>query len=547
MMKIKKRYLLPVAFLGLIGIAGKTVDSGKYFEIAKNIELFANIYKEINTYYVDDLDPAKTMRVGIDAMLDHLDPYTNYISESEMEGFRYITEGKYNGIGATVQKIGDYPVITEIYENCPAFKAGLKTADVLVSVDGQSAKGKGSDELYDIMKGAPGTEMEISVRRPGESKDLKIKLKRDEVDVPNVPYSGMVSDEIGYVILTTFTRDAGPNIQAAFADLKTKNPNMKGVILDLRGNGGGLLNEAVNLVNVFTPKGEVVVSTRGKVEDWDRSFKTASAPTDEKMPLIVLIDKGSASASEIVSGSLQDLDRGVLMGQRSYGKGLVQNIKDIGYNSKIKLTTSKYYIPSGRCIQGVTYKDGKPVNIPDSLRTAFKTKNGRKVLDGGGVTPDVYIDSETKSTVVKSLVENFYIFDYVTDFSLKNKTISVVKDFHFTQFDEFVKYLETRNYFGETESDKLLNDLREKAKKEKYFDAIAADLKAAENKLTAEKRAEIISHKKDITDLIEKEISSRYYYEKGKIQMGLRNDKEIDEAIKLLKDIPRYQKILSGK
>ena len=546
-MKIKKRYLLPVAFLGLLGIAGKTVDSGKYFEIAKNIELFANIYKEINTYYVDDLDPAKTMRIGIDAMLDHLDPYTNYISESEIEGFRYITEGKYNGIGATVQKIGDYPVITETYENCPAFKAGLKTADVLVSVDGQSAKGKGSDELYDIMKGAPGTEMEITVRRPGEAKDLKIKLKRDEVDVPNVPYSGMVSDEIGYVILTTFTRDAGPNIQAAFADLKSKNPNMKGVILDLRGNGGGLLNEAVNLVNVFTPKGEVVVSTRGKVEDWDRSFKTTGTPTDEKMPLVVLIDKGSASASEIVSGSLQDLDRGVLMGQRSYGKGLVQNIKDIGYNSKVKLTTSKYYIPSGRCIQGVTYKDGKPVNIPDSLRTAFKTKSGRKVLDGGGVTPDVYIDSETKSTVVKSLVEKFYIFDYVTDFSLKNKTISEVKDFHFTQFDEFVKFLESRNYFGETESDKLLNDLREKAKKEKYYDAIAADLKAAENKMTAEKKAEILSHRKDITDLIEKEISSRYYYEKGKIQMGLRNDKEIDEAIKLLKDTPRYQKILSGK
>lgn len=546
-MKIKKRYLLPVAFLCLIGIAGKTVDSGKYFEIAKNIELFANIYKEINTYYVDDLDPAKTMRIGIDAMLNHLDPYTNYISESEMEGFRYITEGKYNGIGATVQKIGDYPVITETYENCPAFKAGLKTADILVSVDGQSAKGKGSEELYDIMKGAPGTEMEITVRRPGEAKDLKIKLKRDEVDVPNVPYSGMVSDEVGYVILTTFTRDAGPNVQAAFAELKTKNPAMKGIILDLRGNGGGLLNEAVNLVNIFTPKGEVVVSTRGKVEDWDRSFKTSSAPTDDKMPLVVLIDKGSASASEIVSGSLQDFDRGVLLGQRSYGKGLVQNIKDIGYNSKVKLTISKYYIPSGRCIQGVTYQDGKPVNIPDSLRTAFKTKSGRKVLDGGGVTPDIYIDSETKSAVVKSLVEKFYIFDYVTDFSLKNKTISAVKDFHFTQFDEFVKYLETRNYFGETESDKLLSDLREKAKKEKYYDAIATELKAAENKLTAEKKTEILNHKKDITDLIEKEISSRYYYEKGKIQMGLRNDKEIDEAIKILKDTPRYQKILSGK
>jgi carboxyl-terminal processing protease len=546
-MKLKKRIIIPIVFAAIIGFAGKTIDSGKYFEIAKNIELFASVYKEINTFYVDDLDPAKTMRVGIDAMLNHLDPYTNYISESEIEGFRYMTEGKYNGIGAMVQKIGDFPVVIETYENCPAFKAGLKAGDVILSVDGQAAKGKNSDELYDVMKGAPGTEMEINVRRPGETKDLKIKLKRDEVDVPNVPYSGMVSDEIGYVVLTTFTRDAGGNIQAAFAELKTKNPNMKGIILDLRGNGGGLLNEAVNLVNVFVPKGETVVSTRGKVEDWDRSFKTSGAATDEKLPLVVLINKGSASASEIVSGSLQDLDRGVLMGQRSYGKGLVQNVKDIGYNSKVKLTTSKYYIPSGRCIQGVTYKDGKPVNIPDSLRTAFKTKSGRKVLDGGGVTPDVYVESETKSMVVKSLADNYYIFDYVTDFCLKNKTITEVKNFHFTDFDGFVKYLEGRNYFGETESDKVLKELREKAQKENYLDVISSDLKSAEAKLMAQKKSEILNHKKDITDLVEKEIASRYYYEKGKIQMGLRNDKEIDEAIKLLKDTPRYFKILSGK
>jgi carboxyl-terminal processing protease len=546
-MKLKKRYVLPIAFLGLVGIGYKTVDTGKYFEIAKNIELFANIYKEINTYYVDDLDPARTMRVGIDAMLNNLDPYTNYISEGEIEGYRLITEGKYSGIGATVAKIGDYPVLTETYENCPAFKAGLKTGDMIISVDGQSALGKGSDELYDIMKGAPGTEMDITIRRPGETKDLKIKLKRDEVDVPNVPYSGMVSDEIGYVALTTFTRDAGPNVQNAFAALKKDNANLKGVILDLRGNGGGLLTEAVNLVNVFVPKGEVVVSTRGKVEEWDRSFKTTGTPTDEKMPVVVLINKGSASASEIVSGSLQDLDRAVLMGQRSYGKGLVQNVKDIGYNSKVKLTTSKYYIPSGRCIQGVTYKGGKPVDIPDSLRTAFKTKSGRKVLDGGGVTPDVFVESETKSPVVKSLNEKYYIFDYVTDFCLKNKTIPSVKEFHFTDFDGFVKYLEARNFFGETESDKLLSDLKEKAKKEKFLEAIAADLKSAENKMQAEKKAEILNHKKDLTDLIEKEIVSRYYYEKGKIQMGLRNDKEIDEAIKLLRDTPRYLKLLSIK
>jgi carboxyl-terminal processing protease len=546
-MKIKKRYILPVALLALIGVAGKTVDSGKYFEIAKNIELFANVYKEINTYYVDDLDPAKTMRVGIDAMLSHLDPYTNYISESEIEGYRLITEGKYSGIGATVQKIGDFPVLTETYENCPANKAGLKAGDIILSVEGQSAKGKDADNLYDIMKGAPGTEMEMLIRRPGETKDLKIKLKRDEVDVPNVPYSGMVSNDIGYVVLTTFTRDAGQNIQNAFTELKNKNANMKGLIIDLRGNGGGLLNEAVNIVNIFVPKGEVVVSTKGKVEDWDRSFKTTSSPVDEKMPVVVLIDKYSASASEIVSGSLQDLDRAVLMGQRSYGKGLVQNVKDIGYNSKVKLTTSKYYIPSGRCIQGVTYKNGKPMDIPDSLRTAFKTKSGRRVLDGGGVFPDVVVESETKSPVVKSLLDKYYIFDYVTQFCLRNKEIGAVNDYRFTQFEEFMFFLDNKNFYGETESDKYLSDLKEKAKKENYFNAIATDFKSIEEKLKTEKKAEIMRHKKDITDLIEKEIASRYYYEKGKIQMGLRNDKEIDEAIKLLKDQSRYQKLLSGR
>ncbi len=546
-MKLKKRFALPIAFMGVFGIASQTVDTGKYFEIAKNIELFANIYKEINTYYVDDLDPARTMRIGIDAMLNHLDPYTNYISESEIEGFRYNIEGKYNGIGAVVEKIGDFPVVTETYENCPAFKAGLKTGDILLSVDGQSAKGKSSDELYEVMKGAPGTEMEINVRRPGETKELKIKLKRDEVDVPNVPYSGMVSDDIGYVALTTFTRDAGGNVQNAFLDLKKNNSNLKGLILDLRGNGGGLLNEAVNLVNIFVPKGEVVVSTRGKVEDWDKSFKTTSTAADEKIPVVVLIDKGSASASEIVSGSLQDLDRAVLMGQRSYGKGLVQNVKDIGYNSKVKLTTSKYYIPSGRCIQGVTYQNGKPVNIPDSLRTAFKTKNGRRVLDGGGVTPDVYVESETKSSVVKSLNDKYYIFDYVTEFCIKNKTISEVKQFHFTDFEGFTKYLEVRGFFGETESDKIITDLREKAKKENLLETIAGDLKAAEAKILTEKKIEIQRHKKDLIDLIEKEIAARYYYEKGKIQMGLRNDKEIEESIKLLKNTEKYQKILSLK
>lgn len=544
-MKIKKRYILPVALVSLLGIGGVTVENGKYFEIAKNIELYANVYKEINTYYVDDLDPARTMRIGIDAMLKSLDPFTNYISESEIEGYRFATEGKYSGIGATVEKVGDYPTLTETYENCPAFKAGLKAGDVIISVDGQSAKGKDSDAVYDIMKGAPGTEMDLVIKRPGESKELKIKLKREEVEVSNVPYQGMVQDDIGYVVLTTFTREAGSNIQKAVQDLKTKHPNMKGLILDLRGNGGGLLNEAVDLVNTFVPRGELVVSTKGKVADWDRNYKTTGMPIDEKIPMAILIDKGSASASEIVSGALQDLDRAVVLGQRSYGKGLVQNVKDLGYNAKVKITTAKYYVPSGRCIQGVTYKDGVAVDIPDSLRTAFKTRNGRRVLDGGGILPDIYIDAESKSPVVRSLRDKYYIFDYVTEYTLKTPKIAEIKDFHFTDFEGFLQYLEKRKFEGETESDKKLQALLAEAKKEKFD--LSAEAKVLEAKLSAAKKAELRLYKQDIIDLIEKEIAARYYYEKGKIQMGLRNDKEITEAVKLLRDEARYKKLLNSK
>ena len=296
-------------------------DHGKYFEISKNIEIYTNLYKEINTYYVDDLDPGKLMRTGIDAMLESLDPYTNYISESDIEGYRYITEGKYNGIGAQSEIIGDFVTITELYKDQPADKAGLKVGDKLIAVDGKNAVKKTLDEINEILRGFPGSEVELTLRRPGQSDDFKVKLVRDEVNVPNVPYSGMISEEVGYVALTTFTRNAGKNVGSAFKKLKEENPNMKGVVLDLRSNGGGLLTEAVNVSNIFIPKGELVVTTKGKVKDWDRSFKTLNKSIDEEMPLVTLINSSSASASEIVSGVIQDLDRGVLMGQRSYGKG----------------------------------------------------------------------------------------------------------------------------------------------------------------------------------------------------------------------------------
>lgn len=546
MNKIKISVRLGVLLLiGFGSIATIDTDHNKYFEISKNIEIFTNTYKEINTYYVDDLDPGKLMRIGMDAMLGHLDPYTNYISETEIEGFRYITDGKYNGIGAMILKIDDYVTITEPYDNCPAQKAGLQAGDVILAVDGKSAKGKSTDDVRAILKGFPGTEVELTIKRPGNPKDQKITLVRDEVIVPNVPYSGMISDEVGYVALTTFTRNAGKNVGDAIKKLKADHPNMKGVVFDLRGNGGGLLTEAVNVSNVFIPKGEMVVTTKGKVADWDRSFKTLNKSIDEQIPLVVLIDKGSASASEIVSGVIQDLDRGVLIGQRSYGKGLVQNTRDVGYNSKVKMTTAKYYVPSGRCIQGVSYEDGEPIDIPDSLRTVFKTRNGRAVLDGGGVKPDISVKEHLDIPVIKDLIRKHMIFEYATEYAIKHEQIDSIADFNFTDFDDFASFLQKKEFHYETKSEKVLEKLERIAKKEGFVGAFQADLKTIQNKIETEKKNELHENKEAIISLIEKEIISRYYYQKGRIQIGLRNDLEIKEALAIIKDQDRYKQLLT--
>ncbi|MCC6726361.1 MAG: S41 family peptidase [Saprospiraceae bacterium] len=542
--KSRTSRFLAIGAIAFGGLATTVIENGNYFEIAKNLEIFTNLYKEVNTYYVDEIDPSILMKTGIDAMMESLDPYTNYISETQIEGYRFITEGKYNGIGADIRLIDELPTIVSPYLDAPAQKAGLKAGDKIIAIDGKDTKGKTTDEVSAFLKGYPGTEVELTISRPGQDKPLKINLVRDEVSVSNVPYSGMVSGDVGYIALTTFTRDAGKNVAKALADLKTEQPNLKGVILDLRDNGGGLLAEAVNLCNVFVPRDELVVTTKGKVKEWDRSFRTQAPANDPQVPVIVLINKGSASASEIVSGTIQDLDRGVLLGQRSYGKGLVQNTRDIGYNAKVKLTTAKYYIPSGRCIQAVEYKDGKPVDIADSKRAKFKTRNGRTVLDGGGVAPDVLLDHDANSNILQTLEEKNVVFKYVTEWMLRNPEVKTLEDFHFTAWDDFVAYLNKQNYDFDTETEKLLKDLKEKSIKGGYL--AAADLQALETKVLAAKKADIDKHKEAITDMIEKEIVSRFFYEKGRIQMGLRNDAEIKEAIKLFGDKAKYDSILKG-
>jgi carboxyl-terminal processing protease len=517
-------------------------DHGKYFEISKNIEIFTNLYKELNTYYVDELDPSKLMRTGIDAMLASLDPYTNYISESDIEGYRFITEGKYTGIGAKFKLIDNFPTITETYEETPAQKAGLKPGDIVLEIDGRSAKARTPEDVNDIMKGYPGTNVDLKIDRPGEKEPIMLQLTREEVSVPNVPYSGLIGDDIGYAALTTFTREAGKNVADALTKLKAENPNLKGMVLDLRGNGGGLLTEAVNLCNVFIPRDQLVVSIKGKIKDWDRSFNTLGNPVDEEIPLIILINKNSASASEIVSGTLQDYDRAVLLGQRSYGKGLVQNTHDVGYNAKLKVTTSKYYIPSGRCIQAVSYKDGEPVHIPDDERAVFKTENGRKVLDGGGVKPDVVLDKDENSNILEILDEENLIFNYVTQYVLDHPSIATPENYHFDDWNGFIKYLEENNFDYNTELEKILKSLNEKAKEVSYV--VDTDIQNLEQKIIAAKRSELEKNKDNIVNEIEKEIVSRYYYQNGKVKISLRNDPEIKESIKLLNDPQRIKEIL---
>ncbi len=516
-----------------------------YFDIAKNLEIFANAYKEINQNYVDVLDPGKLMRLGLDAMLEGLDPFTNYISETDIEGYRYQTDGKYNGVGAVARQRGEYVIISDIYENSPAQKCGMKVGDEIRAIDGQNAKGRSEEAVLEFLRGFPGTEAKIKVFRPIENKELTLTLERADVTIPNVPHSGFVAEGIGYINLTTFTQDAGKNIGDAFNQLRLKNPTMKGLILDLRNNGGGLLVEAVNIVNLFVPPGELVVSTKGKAPEKNSAFKTRSTPIDQEIPVVVLINKKSASASEIVSGALQDLDRAALVGQLSYGKGLVQNTADVGFNAKIKLTISKYYIPSGRCIQSTRYKNGEPVEIPESERALFKTRNGRSVYDGGGVKPDIVLPKDTATGVVKALLDQFLVFDFATKYAAEHASIDSIETFAFTDWSAFQAFVKGRNFTYETESEKKLKELKRVAAQEKW--PVMDQIVAMEKAIASEKDQEMERNKAAIIGEIESEIVGRYFFQRGKVRKSLVNDPEIKTAVEVLFDTTRYQKILSGK
>lgn len=538
------------AILGLsliVGVAATFPNKGRYFDIIKNLEIFSNLYKELNSNYVDEIDPNQIMKVGIDAMLATLDPFTNYFSESQIEGFRFRNEEGEASSGLKIKMIGADLVITRIIEESPAHVAGLKVGDVIKSVNTESTEKRTAEDVMDIISGVPGSEMSLDILRPGHTDLMNIKITRGGMDGKNVPYTGMVEEGIGYISLTTFTRDAGRNVENALRNLKTESSDLKGVILDLRGNGGGLLREAINVCNVFIPANETVVTTRSKVVEADQEYKTRKDPVDPTIELIVLIDDHSASASEIVSGVMQDLDRGVIIGQLSYGKGLVQNTFDIGYNAKVKLTTSKYYIPSGRCIQSVEYKNGSRVHISDEKRAKFKTRAGRTVLDGGGVQPDIPFPAEQQPLIVKKLTEQDIIFKFVTQYCIGRDNIGPLESFHYTDFAAFNSFLSKTNFRFETETDELIKKIKEVATTEAYSQEVTAEVDQLKAIVEKEKATQVKQHEKEILQAIEREILTRYYFETGLVRHQLKNDPELSEAIAILNSPQRYSSILKGK
>ncbi|MDZ7848204.1 MAG: S41 family peptidase [Owenweeksia sp.] len=536
--------------IGLFAAAALAVSvayTPNYFEISKQLDIFTSIFKEVNLYYVDETQPGELMTEAIESMLYSLDPYTTYIPEERVEDYKIQTTGHYGGIGATIRQKQDSLVIVNTYEGFSADKAGLKPGDFIISIDGKGVAGKSTDDVSKILKGAPGTEVTLSLLRNGTM--LTKELEREDVQVKSVPYYGMLPGHIAYVSLNSFTNKASKEIKGALEELKENQ--VDAIILDLRGNPGGLLSEAVNVSNLFIEKGKEVVNTKGKMEEWEKSYKTLNQPDDTETPIAVLINSGSASASEIVAGTLQDYDRGVVIGQRSFGKGLVQQTRKLSYGAQLKVTIAKYYTPSGRCIQAINYaeraEDGSVEKIPDSLRTRFETEAGRPVFDGGGIDPDLVVEKPKINDAIVGLFRDMLIFDYATAYTRSHSEIAPAAEFSLSdeEYGKFISWLKKRDFNYDTDTEKNLQQMEKSARQEGYYEAIKAELEALKNQYVTEENGDLKEYRVEVKQLLEEEIVSRYYYDSGRIANSLSHDKEVGRAREVLLDQDKYQNILT--
>lgn len=521
----------------------------KYFDIAKSLDIFATLFKEVNAYYVDDVNPKKLIDNGIDGMLDQLDPYTDYIPEEDLEAFSIQTTGQYAGVGALIGVVNKKTVITNPYVGFPAERGGLRVGDEFISVDGKNVQGKPTSEVSALLKGKPKTEVVVEVKRSGQKENLKFKLVREKIKISNITYQGMVGTETGYIKLDEFTPGAGKEVEEAVSKLKQQGARK--LILDLRDNPGGSLYEAVNIVNVFIPKGKEVVSTKGKVPEWNKSYTTLNNPLDTEIPIAVLTSGGSASASEIVAGSLQDYDRAILVGQKTFGKGLVQTTRQLAYNAQLKVTTAKYYIPSGRCIQALDYEhrksDGTVNKFPDSLKREFKTAGGRKVFDGAGLDPDVFIEGEAYGSAIVELVGSGYVFEYATKYCGEHAVPASFRNFNLSdeEYQKFISWVKEQKFVYTTELDQKAEELIATAKKEKYFDELQSPLKDLKTKIEQNKNSALIRFKPELSKILAQEIAFHYRLAQGQIEISMDSDPEIQEAKKVLSDPVAHKKLLS--
>jgi carboxyl-terminal processing protease len=544
----KSKWILLIPVVALVSFAF-TKPAERYFEIAKSLDILATLFKEVNAYYVDDVEPKKLIRNGIDNMLESLDPYTTYIPEEELESFRVLTTGQYAGIGALINVINNKTVITHPYKDFPAYKAGVRVGDEIIAINGKNMVGKAPSEITTNLKGQAKTEVELTVKRAGAG-ELTFKIKREKISITNISYFGMIgTSDVGYIKLDEFTPGAAKEVSEAVVSLKTQGA--KKLILDLRDNLGGLMHEGINIVNLFIPRNQEVVSTKGKVKEWNKTYSTLNNPLDTEIPLAVLTSESSASAAEIVSGSLQDYDRAVLVGRKTFGKGLVQTTRQLSYGAELKVTVAKYYIPSGRCIQALDYahrnEDGSVSKFADSLRTEFKTKGGRKVLDGNGIDPDISTEDEYLSAVTSALIQDGLVFDYASKYSGEHPNKPDFKTFKLsdTDYTKFTDWLKTQKFTYKSELETNTNELIKAAKEERYYPEIEAQLSDLKKRIENSKTTDLVRFKKEISEVLEQQIAFHYALAEGEAAVTLSRDKTVAEAVKILDDNNRYKTVLA--